>query len=129
MFCLVKLNGFAQPGPLRAAYPSQRCRHGSVRPQAETSRHDRAQKVARLGIQLLPYSKLSMGLIMDNGKAIAWTLRVATTAGIGLLISMAWSISQEMEIQNVRIENNRRNIEQIVEVLLLNAEQETADED
>lgn len=78
---------------------------------------------------MLPYSKLSMGLIMDNGKAIAWTLRVATTAGIGLLISMAWSISQEMEIQNVRIENNRRNIEQIVEVLLLNAEQETADED
>jgi len=54
----------------------------------------------------------------QEGKAIAWIMRTMTTAGVGLLITMAWTLSQEIKVQNIKIDRNTSAIETILEVIL-----------
>jgi len=55
---------------------------------------------------------------MPADEKIAWILRSWAAAGITIIATQIWSVSQELEVQKVRIQTNSENVELLLRELV-----------
>ena len=56
--------------------------------------------------------------IRSTDEKIAWIMRAWATAGITIIASQMWNISQRVQVQQVQIESNSSNIELLLKELV-----------